>query len=142
VISCVALSGALVFLGLAGIHIFWAFLGPRAPTGGVPFRADGSPVFVPSRPATLAVAALLLAAALILLERGGWGPGMLPRAWRGAAAAALSIILLLRGIRDFRYVGLFKRVRNTGFARLDSRYYTPLVLSLSVMAGLVAAMGG
>jgi hypothetical protein len=141
VISFVALIGAVVFLALAGIHIFWAFLGQGTPTGGVPFRADGSPVFVPSRAATLAVAVLLLAAALVLLERGGWGPGVLPRAWRGAAAGALSTILLLRGIGDFRYVGLFKRVRNTAFARLDSRYYTPLVLSLSVMAGLVAAIG-
>jgi hypothetical protein len=55
--------------------------------------------------------------------------------------AGVAVILLLRGIGDFRYVGLFKRVRDTPFARMDSRVYTPLVLALAAVAGLVATKG-
>ncbi len=38
----------------------------------------------------------------------------------------------------FRYVGFFKRVRGTRFAEMDTRYYSPLCLTLSVLAFSVA----
>lgn len=51
---------------------------------------------------------------------------------------ALALVLLLRAIGDFRYVGLSKRVRRTQFAVLDTRFFTPLCLVLSALAFGVA----
>lgn len=42
--------------------------------------------------------------------------------------------MLLRGVGEFRYVGLFKRVKGSRFARNDTRFYSPLCLMLA--AGL------
>ena len=73
--------------------------------------------------------------------RGGIGPGVLPPLVRTAGSAGVTAALLLRGIGDFRYVGLFKRERATPFGRMDTRLYTPLVLGLAALAGIVAARG-
>jgi hypothetical protein len=136
-----AAVGAVTFAGLAAIHVRWAFTGPGAFTAGVPTRPDGSPVLSPGPVAALGVAALLLASGWLLLERAGLGLDVLPAPMPAIGTAGVAVVLLLRGIGDFRYVGLFKRVRDTPFARMDSRFYTPLVLALAAVAGLVAALG-
>jgi hypothetical protein len=48
----------------------------------------------------------------------------------------LALVLLLRAVGDFHYVGFFKRIRNTRFAKMDTLIYTPLCLALAV--GVVA----
>jgi len=53
-------------------------------------------------------------------------------AWLIAAAFAL------RAIGDFRYVGFFKRVRESRFARLDTFAYSPLCTLLALLIGFSA----
>jgi hypothetical protein len=88
------------------------------------------------------VAVALCAAAALLALRIGWLalPG-----FTGAdifvriAVWLLAAVFALRAIGDFRYVGFFKRVRNTGFARLDTRAYSPLCAGLAVLIGITAS---
>jgi hypothetical protein len=47
-------------------------------------------------------------------------------------APAVGAALLVRVVGDFRHVGLFKRERSTRFARLDTRYFTPLCAALAL----------
>jgi hypothetical protein len=140
-VAFLALSGATILAALAALHLYWAFGSRGVFPAVVPTRPDGEPLFVPGPFASLAVALMLFAAAFLLVERGGWGPGVLPRPWRIAGTACVAAALLLRGIGDFRYVGLFKRHRVSRFAVMDTRLYTPLVLALSLLAGTVAALG-
>lgn len=141
VIQFFALFGTVVFAGLAAIHVRRAFTGPGAFRAGVPTRPDGAPVLSPGPVAALGVAALLLASGWLLLERADLGLDLLPAPLPAIGTAGVAVVLLLRGIGDFRYVGLFKRVRDTPFARMDSGVYTPLVLALAAVVGLVAALG-
>jgi hypothetical protein len=104
-IPLLALLGAGTFIALAAIHVYWAVTGRGAPARGVPSHADGSPVFVPRKTATLTAALLLLTAAFVLIERGGWAPGVLPRPWRVVGTVGLSAVLLLRGVGDFSIRG-------------------------------------
>jgi hypothetical protein len=142
VIHTLAILGALVLGGLGTAHVAWAF--GRRPNGVavIPTRPDGTPVLAPGRGITLVVAVLLFFAAFLLLQQGGVGVALLPESVRRIGATGVAVVLLLRGIGDFRYVGLFKRERDTPFGRMDSRYYTPLVLALSLLAGFVALRGG
>ena len=141
-IPTLSILGALVLGGIGMAHVAWAF-GRRSSSGAViPTRPDGTPVLAPGRGITIVVAALLFLAAFLLLQRGGIGVALLPKSIRMIGAAGVAAVLLLRGIGDFRYVGLFKRERDTPFGRMDSRYYTPLVLALSLLAGFVALRGG
>ena len=131
-----ALVLAAIFAALSAIHVYWAFRDGGDLGGAVPEK-DGQPLFRPGPGSCLAVALALALAAGFCLAQGGLVP------WVPAALARLGVWVLvavftLRAIGDFRYVGFFKRVRGTRFAKLDTRYFSPLCLLLAGLAlGLV-----
>ena len=134
------LAGVLTiaFWLLSLVHIGWA-LGLRGGQAqAVPERPDGQPVFRPGPFATLAVAGLLLLAALLVTQRAGLGREWIPAGLVAPGCWGVSAVLVLRAIGEFRYIGFFKRVRGTAFARMDSRLYSPLALLLGLGAGFVA----
>ena len=135
-----AVAGAALFTVIALIHYAWAATG-RVPAAVIPTRRDGSPLFEPKRIESAVVATVLLVAALLLLQRGGVGPMLVPKMLRVLGSGLVSVVMLMRGMGDFAYLGLFKRERSSLFGRMDTRYYTPLVLALGVIAGLVSYGG-
>ncbi|WP_374423530.1 DUF3995 domain-containing protein [Chromobacterium sp.] len=117
-----------VFLIISLVHCYWALGGTVGMGAAVP-EVDGKPLFQPSRTSTLMVAgALALSALAVALH------GHLSRFWLAETVRwgllALGAVMLLRGIGEFRYVGLFKSVRDSRFARNDTRFYSPLCLLL------------
>jgi Protein of unknown function (DUF3995) len=95
-------------------------------------EVGGRPAFTPGRTSTLVIAALLeIAASLVALQGKLFAIGGLPPALIRMGALGVALVLAARGVGDFRLVGLFKRVRGTRFARLDSRVYVPLCLALA-----------
>jgi hypothetical protein len=129
----------LAVLGL--IHAFWAWRGVSGRSVAVPERA-GRPLFAPSRGATLAVAGGLFGGALTLLAQAGliWLP--VPPAWPRWGAFALASVFALRAVGEFRYVGLFKQVRGTRFARWDTRLFTPLCIVMALGSTVTATGAG
>ncbi|TFG44340.1 MAG: DUF3995 domain-containing protein [Gemmatimonadales bacterium] len=139
--TIVAIMLALAFFVLSLLHIGWA-LGIRiGHAQAIPEREDGQPMFRPGPASTLAVAGLLFVAALLLTQRVGLGRELIPVALVVPGCWVLSAAFVLRAIGEFRYVGIFKRVRGTAFARMDTRYYSPLALALGLGAALVARYG-
>ena len=45
----------------------------------------------------------------------------------------IPIIFLLRAIGEFKYVGIFKRVKKTKFGRFDTKLFSPLCLIISIL---------
>ncbi len=134
------LTGSIgaVLIILAVVHVWWALAG--APGGvAIPTREDGRPAIRPSAPAAVAVALALLTAAYLVLARGGLVFALMPDAWIGVGTWAVAVAFAARTIGEFRYVGLFRRVRGTRFALWDAWLFTPLCALLAVGAGLVAA---
>jgi hypothetical protein len=124
---------ALVFAALSALHLYWAAGGHRGGSAAVPTRTTTGPaLFVPSTGATIAVAAALALAAWIVAVKGGLARPLGPRWLYVAGAWGLGAVMLARAVGDFRYVGLFKRVRGTPFAALDDGVYTPLCAALAV----------
>ena len=98
---------------------------------------NDKPTLSPSTAATLAVAALLFAAAFLYAGAAhDFDPEWLFRLGSAGAAA----VLLLRAIGDRRTIGLTKRVRGTTFARYDDRVFTPLCIALAV-SGFITTAG-
>jgi hypothetical protein len=132
-----AVAVCLVFVALAIWHIgmvMWPTLGESAAVPSI----EGKPLFVPSRKNTIAVAiALLLFAGLVAATAGVLSVG-LPRVALSWLSFGLALGLLARGIGEFKYVGLFKRVRGSRFATLDTWVYSPLCLLLAVGVWYVA----
>jgi len=133
-------AGTLAAIG--GLHVYWAVRGTAriARAGAVVPEIGGRPAFTPGRTSTLVIAALLeIAALLVALQGKLFAIGGLPPALIRVGALGVAVALAARGIGDFRLVRLFKRVRGTRFARLDSRVYVPLCLALATGIVIVAA---
>jgi hypothetical protein len=133
----VAVAAALLIC-IALIHVYWALGGQFAHDAAIPIK-NGKALFRPRRTSTLLVAALLVAAALLLLAGAGVVALPLPSPWLEAACWLVALIFAARAVGDFRYVGFFKRVRDSRFGRLDSALYSPLCVFLS-FASAVAAL--
>ena len=121
----------------AAFHFYWAFGGRITLLAVVP-EVRGRPAFTPSALATFAVALALFACAALIAATAGVLPVPLSPSVLSWLSFTLALVLLLRGVGDFRLVGFFKRVRGTHFARLDTVVYSPLCLALSLGVFIVA----
>lgn len=130
---------AAVLVVLAGLHFYWAAGGGWKLGAAVP-EVRGTRPFSPGPLACAAVGTALLCAAFFVscAARLWLGDGV-PHAVSRVGTAALAFVFIGRAIGDLRYVGFFKRVRGTRFARLDSRVYSPLCLALGAASALIAA---
>ena len=132
---------AIVFALLSALHIYWAFGGRFGAIAALPER-DGSPLFRPGLASTLVVAGLLASAALLVLAHAGRGPGVhLPPWMVTLGVPVIAVVMLARSVGDFRYIGFFKKVRDTRFAQLDTRYFSPIALLLGASTALIAWSG-
>ena len=127
----------LVVLSLAAVHVYWAVRGVGT-TAGIPSRADGTPVFRPGRVATFAVALALGLAATLVAGRAQFLDVGLPPLLLRVGTWVVAVAFAARTVGEFRYVGLFKRVRGTPFARWDSWLFTPLCAAIAIATVVVA----
>ncbi|MEL6974277.1 MAG: DUF3995 domain-containing protein [Bacteroidota bacterium] len=126
---------ALIFIVLGGLHFYWAFFGMKNPEKLYPGRKDGTPMdYTPGKLASSLVGVVLFLFAFLFLNRF---LQLYAFAFEFYVLWGIGILFLLRGIGDFKYLGLFKSVRETAFAKMDTRFYTPLCFCI---AGMVFAM--
>jgi hypothetical protein len=132
------LTNTLILLAISGIHFFWAFGGRWGADAAIPTSQDGKKALSPDIFATLVVAFGILAMALLHLGKVQTLNLPIPAWINTYGLKIIAGIFLLRAIGDFRYVGFFKKIKNTKFANLDTKYYSPLCLLLSINAFITA----
>jgi Protein of unknown function (DUF3995) len=125
-----------IFTALGLLHVYRAVAGNAATSVGVP-SVDGKPLFSPSTFATLMVAAALFTAALVISGVCGWLGSLVPPNIFRVMTLGISIVFLIRAVGDFRYVGFFKSVTNSGFAYWDTWLYSPLCVFIAAAASFV-----
>jgi hypothetical protein len=127
---------AALFVALAGMHFYWAVAGTADSEGFVP-TDGGKPLMNPGPLACIAVGLALLTAALVVSCRADlWCIGM--PAWMARLGIwVLALVFAARAVGDFRYVGFFKRVRDSRFARRDTQLFSPLCAAIAVAAALI-----
>ncbi len=126
----------LVFVTLALWHLRMALWPTSDASSAVP-SVGGKPLFVPSPWATGLVGVVLLLFACLVGATAGLVEIGIPVRVLSWLCDALALGLLARAIGEFKYVGFFKRVRDSKFARLDTLLYSPLCLLLAVGVALV-----
>ncbi len=127
-----AVVSVTILVLIAATHLYWAMGGRLGKSAAVPER-NGLPAFEPGALATLGVAvALLIAAAIVAIQAGLiFQGGFQPYAF--ILSVALALVFLARAVGDFRYVGFFKRVVGSRFARLDTWVFSPLCVLLALL---------
>ncbi len=123
---------------LALIHLHWAFGGTWGFEKSIPTDEEGKKVLNPTKRDSLIVGiGLLFFATYYLLKVKGVVLDL--PAWTMMIAGWLiPIIFLLRSVGDFKYIGFFKKVRNTDFAFRDTRFYSPLCLFIGLNGTLIS----
>lgn len=127
---------SIIFTFLSLVHFYWAFSGEANLNYVIP-EIENKKAFEPTRFMTVIVAlASLLAAFVVLGDIGVFGLFEFQRIFR-IGTWLIAILFLLRAIGDFKYVGFFKSIKNTKFAKWDKRLYSPLCLIISILTFLV-----
>jgi Protein of unknown function (DUF3995) len=124
-----------IFLAIAVIHFYWAFGGRKWANLALPTANGSEPLFKPRLLETLAVAIGFLGFVYIVLCEANIlnHSGLLVKygSW------AIPVIFIVRAIGEFRYVGLFKKIKYTDFGQMDTKYYSPLCLVVGVLALII-----
>ncbi len=137
--TAIALINGSILAVLGILHLYWMAGGRWGFAQAVPSNEVGERVVHPGPLASAVVAIGLLGFALYCFSIGLDFPLSLPFAADKWGIWVLAGIFTLRSIGDFRYVGFFKKVKNTEFGRLDTRWYTPLCAWLGLTSFWLAS---
>ena len=128
---------SLVFFLLAAIHFHWVFGGSFGFAASLPTKATGERVLNPKKFDSAVVAIALTIFGLFYLVKGNLININLPTWVFTYFTWIIPAIFLLRAMGDFKYIGFFKRVKTTDFARLDNIFFSPLCLIIGVLGILI-----
>lgn len=124
---------ATIFVALSLIHIYWGLGGKWAFADAFPTNDDGTQLHqVPGIVASFIVAAGLFCFGLIYLIKAEIVSISLPTILNNYGLWIIAGIFLLRAIGDFNYVGIFKKIKTTSFAKKDNKIYTPLCMFIGL----------
>jgi len=118
----------ILLFAITLIHFYWALGGVWGIDKALPTDNKGNKLLNPPQPLSALVGLMIFGFAYIayklwqgssesIILYGGWG---------------VSIIFLLRVIGDFHMVGLFKKIKDTPFAKYDTWFYIPLCLYIGL----------
>jgi Protein of unknown function (DUF3995) len=125
-----------VFMLLSLLHIYWGFGGKWGSGAVIPTKDDNVKVMMPGALPTFIVAFGLLCFGLVVLlnivDLGYKLPFRLDFIHKYGLWVIASIFTL-RAIGEFNYIGLFKKYKQTKFGQNDTKYYSPLCLTIGVL---------
>jgi len=140
VAQILALVLFLVFMVLSGFHFYWFFGGEWGLAKVIPSKGSQAETLAIPKFATLLVAIVLLSFGLIYLLSSGIIQLQLPKLLTNFVYWFIPVIFILRSIGEFRYVGFFKNIKDTDFAKADTQIFSPLCLGIGVFGILIQIM--
>jgi hypothetical protein len=115
-------------------HIYWGFGGKSGHSASIPTKANGTPIINPGKTSCFVVALGLLIFGVFVLIKAGIISVGLSNWLLSYAMWAIALLFLLRAIGEFKYLGFFKKIKDTQFAQMDTKYYSPLCLVIAVLS--------
>jgi hypothetical protein len=136
--TLLSLINGFIMTALGILHLCWAVGGQWKLAQAVPTNESGKRVLNTSPLACIVVGLGLLGFALYYFSIGFGFSLQLPFGKEKWGIWVLAFIFTARAVGDFRYVGFFKKMKNTEFGRLDTRWYAPLCLWLGMTSAAIA----
>ena len=134
-ILCTILFGIFSSLGL--IHFYWVVGGKWGLNNALPAKENGVSVLNPTKIATSIVGIVLISFGLFYLIQLDLINIQLPGWVIAFGGWVIPSVFLLRAIGDFNYIGFFKKIKNTTFAKADSIFFSPLCFTIWIIGMLI-----
>ncbi|MFB9080026.1 DUF3995 domain-containing protein [Flavobacterium procerum] len=138
--TIIAILLFLLFLFLSLIHFYWAFGGKWGTEGVYPTPDVQTPPRNPGIIATLIVAIGLFGFGIFYLIKVKIVSIGIPFWLEKYGLWILMTLFAVRAIGDFKYLGFFKKIKNTKFGKNDTHYFAPLCFVVSILTLLIALM--
>lgn len=135
--SVLAVSLGTIFLALAVCHLYWLFGGKIWLDRVMPTKEHDAGVFETPLIATLLSGLFLLAFAVAYFLKSGLIEWDYSFTFLDKIYWFIPVLFTLRAIGDFRYLGLFKKIKNTKFGQADTKVFTPLCLGVGITGFLI-----
>lgn len=130
----------IIFSILGGFHFYWFLGGTWGTEKVIPTKdANSSSIEIPKF-ATLIVGLVLVSFGLLYIIKSGLINIQLPNWVVNYGYWFVPTIFILRAIGEFNYVGFFKKIKNTEFAKADSKIFSPLCLSIGLIGIVIQLM--
>ncbi len=126
----------IIFALLSLLHVYWMFGGNWALKPAMPTKNDVDKVTIPGIIPTLIVSIGLALFGLHYLLKSDLVHLDLPNWIISFAGWMIPSLFTLRAIGEFNYVGFFKKIKHTTFAKADTKIFSPLCLGIGIV-GLI-----
>ncbi len=135
----------LIFTLLGGFHFYWLFGGIWGLKKVIPTKGNEPSTLAIPKLATLIVGIVLVLFGLFYLVNMGITDAQVstPKAFGKVTKYGSWIIpsiFILRAVGEFKYVGFFKKIKNTEFAKADSNIFSPLCIGIGIIGILIQLM--
>ncbi|MCD8445685.1 DUF3995 domain-containing protein [Tenacibaculum finnmarkense] len=130
----------VIFSSLGFIHFYWILGGKWGLEKALPTKEAGQKAMESPKIATAIVGIGLISFGLIYLIKTGLINFQIPNWIITYGSWIIPSIFILRAIGDFNYVGVFKKIKNTEFAKADSKWFIPLCLTIGILGILIQLM--
>lgn len=136
-ISTLSVVLAIIFIALGFVHFHWIFGGTWGLDKALPTKENGERVLNPKKMDSAVVGLGLTTFGLFYALRTELVHIDLPTWITTYAGWLIPSIFILRAMGDFKYIGFFKKIKNTAFAKADSKIFSPLCLALALIGILI-----
>lgn len=117
---------------LGSFHVYWLVGGTWGLDRVFPTKGNEPTTFSIPKFATLIVALGLFLFGGLYLLKSGLVAVQVP-SWVSYAYWFIPAIFMVRAIGEFKYVGFFKKIKDTKFAKADTKLFAPLCLGIGVI---------
>lgn len=128
---------SIIFFVLAVIHFNWMFGGTWGFEKSVPTTESGEKIMNPEKMDSGLVGVVLTLFAIFFLVKTDFIFIDLHPWIMNYTGWIISSIFILRAIGEFRHIGFFKKIKNTPFAKNDTKYYSPLCLLIGLLSLII-----
>jgi hypothetical protein len=131
---------SIILIALALLHFYWAMGGEFGFSKSLPTKESGDRVLNPTKMDSVIVGMGLTAFGIFYMFQSGLIASNLPEWITKYGGWIIHIIFLSRAMGEFKYVGFFKTVKATEFGKLDTKYFSPLCLVISILGITIQIM--
>ncbi|MFK8038099.1 MAG: DUF3995 domain-containing protein [Crocinitomicaceae bacterium] len=130
----------LTFFFISGLHFYWCIGGKWGLKAAIPAKNDNIKVEIPGVLATVIVATGLLLFGLFYFNLSILKFVSIPSILEKVIQWFIPSVFILRAVGDFKYAGLFRKIKHTYFAKKDQIIFTPLCLLIGIFGLLLISL--